>query len=269
MPFKRITKSSQSRVSKRGFKRRRTTGIGVKSFNTIKRHAPTILKFANAFWCKQPFPDRYDTWLSYANNGYTALGASSVSFGQGLSTPVFPSTQNNGLGGIPNPFVSIATADCAGLKNILVNSSTSSGLYTTGIVLGVKIELVIMPQGSGDTLVAAMAPVTGGSTYGNIIPITQGPNSISKVCEFSVPSGSNTLSNYFSLPGLAGMSTKEYIANPSNYFTYAAVPTNAWVAQVFWKTSDTAITSYPVTYQLRAMYHCLFFNRADTALIDN
>jgi hypothetical protein len=269
MPFKRITKSSQSRVSKRGFKRRRTTGIGVKSFNTIKRHAPTILKFANAYWCHQPFPDRYDTWLSYSNNGYTAAGANNISFGQGLSTPVFPSTQNNGLGGIPNPFVAIAIADCAGLKNILVNSSTGTGLYTKGIVLGVKIELVIMPQGPGDTLFAVMAPVTGGSSYGTSITASQGPNSISKVCEFSVPASSNTLAQYFSLPGLAGMSTKEYLANPSNYFTYAVAPTNNWVAQFFWNTSDTANTGQPVTYQLRTMYHCLFFNRADTALLDN
>lgn len=249
---------------------RRAFGTG--AFDLIKAHGPTFLKFAKSYICKQPLPDRYDTWLFLDNYGHYPSGGSVGSAAFSLNNLDTPLNLTGGLAlALPNPVTSVATAQFAGLRNLLVNATTGTGIWNFCRVWSIRVDLWFEPSSLGtDTVNVAMAPVTGNTAaYLTVVTCGQGPNSTVKSCTQSVADKMNTLSNLYSMPQLCGISQKEYAADDTHSFNLGAAAPNPTVyLNIQWGTADALALAAALPWKLRLAAHVEFYGRVDSALLD-
>lgn len=273
MPQTTRTRSARSTRTTRRRRRATTTmmrsNVGRAAFNIIKRHAPSLLKFAYSYYCKQPFPDRYDCWLTYDNVGSFATGTATGAFGFALNDIVYPLNKPGALNlKLPFPFAAVTAANPAGLKNILYNNVTSTGLYNQFVVLGTQVSMIVTPGNAPDSLAVSMAPVVGSTlNYVDVVRCGQGPNSVQKVIQFA--QGDRTMSQFYSGPSLRGQSYTEYIGDSNNWGSFSTPPPIGTFSNVQWETQAQNTTNNAVNFTVQIKFHCLFFGRVDTGLLDS
>ena len=222
--------------------------------------------------CLRPVPDRMYTWLTLSNAGFYAAGTATGSAGFALNYLPFPLSQSGLLGVVfPNPVQALNATNPAGWKNLIQNSTTNTGIYTWCRIHKAKVDLTFMPQGSGDTINVAIAPVQGtAQNYSGYWQASQGPYGRQKVCEFSVPAVSNTISMEWDMSKLFSIPSKLYSGQIGTGFTNTTLPTTplSAFANVQWRTIDSAVTSFPIGWNIKIQYLCEFWGTVDVALID-
>lgn len=245
--------------------------FGTGAFDLLKAHGPTFLKFARSYICKQPMPDRYDCWLFLDNYGHYASGAAVGSAAFSLNNLNTPLNVTGALGvALPNPVTAVGSAMYAGLKNLLYNAATGTGIWNFARVWSVRVELWFCPQSTGDTINVSMAPVTGNvAAYLTVVTCGQGPNSCNSSMTNGVAASMNTIRNYYSMPALCGISQKEYAADDTHSFNLGAAAPNPTVyLNVQWGTADAQNLASTLPWKLRLAAHVEFYSRVDSALLD-
>lgn len=225
-----------------------------------------VIQYTN-LTTQTPFPPRYRTILSCANDGYIATASANVgSFYVNLNYPSTP--YSNGAGSsLPNPAVTVTTLWPAGFHNLLYNSTTNSGIYTRGVVYRARLEVTIMPTSTFDALVACIVPVDSSfATFTNVQNAEQAPYAVKKiVCSSSGPS--NKLVCDIALPKLQGMQSIRDVKDlSSNYFTQSAVPGTTYKFQVLWQTLNQQVFNNYCGISVRVFYYVEFFEEANAQL---
>jgi len=236
----------------------------------------TTLSFRGSLATSQPVPDRYLTWLTFENAGFIGGAVSAASYSFGINNVVAPfGTANTGTVTIPNPFVAVATGNPLGLKNLLFNASTSTGLYERVRVWTsrIDIEFGYISSFSTGTSTGAMvhvgaAPIVGTTTsYAAVTGLSNGPKSKA----ISIISGTkpSMISMIYSIPALLGIN-KAHFNGPlvGSDQSFTTQPSQYVALQFGFATANGAnLGSDSFAFRIRMQMHCEFYNRVDTALL--
>lgn len=233
-------------------------------------HKTTGQWFKAAALCKQPVADSYITDIFATAQGSFSIGAGSKTsgFAFSLNYPVFPFNQVGALGvGLPNPIIANNTNDPAGLKNLLFNSGTATGLWLNGITLATAVELTVQPQNIGDNVKVVMVPVANSTAnYGNPENAGAGPNSVERTFTSVYPS---KMYRSWSPAAIAGIPDRLWESQMGTYnFTFASAPVPQQFVQVWYRTMNNVDLVSILPVMIRVRYTVRFFNRADAALLD-
>lgn len=234
-------------------------------------HKTTKMSFPFSFFCRQPLPDQFFTWLCCDMIGYADDTSVSGNFAFGLNILSFPFNQPGGLGvTLPHPFSAVNAANPAGLKNVLYNSSTSTGIWNFYRVWATQVELVSTPFSQADRVYITMAPVYENvNAYGSVITSGQAPNSMEKMVEAGVSAKENTLAALYKIPNIVGQDSRSFLASGAYVGSFSAAPSAPVYMNVNYATADKGTLSGNLTFSVRLRFHVEFFQRVDTALLDN
>jgi hypothetical protein len=225
-----------------------------------------MAKMPKALTHNQLFPDRLMTWMDCASGGIIASGSSAGKFGLGLNILTTPFNQNGGNSVWPSPQISDATVQPSGLKNILYNSGTNTGIYNFYRVWKVKVEVSILPQTSDDATTVCIAPVNSTGSYGTIETIQQGPNSKYKLVNLTE---FRTLRATYDVPALMGVSKQDYGALSANTTgSFATTPSSYLFLQTTVQNAFYQNWSSNLGWNVRLKYMVEFLQRADVPLLD-
>jgi hypothetical protein len=224
-------------------------------------------------------PEKFITQLRYANVGYWAAG---TAFGTLSQTGITLSNLNSPLnvtGGNwvawanPVGLLGTASADQAtGLKNLLYNSVTGTGFYTSYRVRGVLVRISIFPETSLDNINTVYAPLAGtsGFTLGGVTTIANSqdaPFAQYKICnQISMNGGIKTM--YFRNHEIRGQSLRQFNDDPGNVGTYALAPSNAITLSTLIQTQDQANTNASIGWNVQLCYDVEFFQPISQFLLD-
>ena len=100
----------------------------------------------------------------------TGNTVSNFTFAVGINTPSLPFNQTGGTAsGLPNPAVPLNQLQPAGLKNLLLNSTTNSGIYANYRVWTAGVEVTASSTNAADLGYLAIAPLIGtAASYGGV-----------------------------------------------------------------------------------------------------
>lgn len=274
MPFKRSFRTFRSRSSrfiKRRSNRSRFTSTARKAISAIGKHAVnTVFNYVSRH-CHRPIPSRYFVWLEANNYGYAAPGSNGGGFGFQLSTLPFPFNRSGAIStAIPNPVTAIGTADYCGLKNLLQNSSTGTGLWFRYRVWKVDAQISFIPGNVSDQVTVAMASVTDGlNSYSTVVAAGQGPFSRTKQIGTGNSGKDNCLQMSFDMPSIHGLTKAQYAADESVTGSYATVPILEVFANVLWGTTDRVVLANALGIDVKLRAWVELFQPMDVSLIDN
>lgn len=232
---------------------------------TSTQRRTTVLKCPNS---DQPFPDRYFAWLEINNSGYWAANAgASVGFdvdANQLTTPFNPAVGSV----MPNPLVAANVAQPAGLKNLVTNAGTGTGLYVNYRVWRAICTITVQPTSSGDPQIICIAPTTAGGIYGSITTASQGPNSVKGTATSSTGTSDNTVQCNISLPKVLGVPESVYAADINTAGSFSTGPVTSANFQFFAYNQNQVVNTNKLPYTVRVRYFVEFFNRTDSSLLD-
>jgi hypothetical protein len=224
-------------------------------------------------------PEKFITQLRYANVGFwpnaSVLGVLSQ-YGITLSNLVAP-LNVTGANWVawqnPVGVLGGASAEQAtGLKNLLYNSVTGTGFYTSYRVRGVSVKISIFPETSLDNLNTVYAPLAGttGFTLGGTTTIANSqdaPFAQYKICnQISMNGGIKTM--YFRNHEIRGQSLRQFNDDPGNVGTYASAPANAITLSTLLQTQDQGNTVSSVGWNIQLCYDVEFFQPISQFLLD-
>lgn len=257
--------ASRSWKKKRSFKKK----VRVSAGSSSARSQITRVVNPNSFTLLQPVPDRYFTWLVIENSGHYNLGsAADQDIMLGLSQLPQPFSATGGVGtGLLNAKASINSLQYTGMKNLLFNSTTGTGLWSNYRIWTTMTELTV--NSTADTFDVGMAPVEGTGSYPTIQQLAQAPQSVRKT---SAP-GSNQLGNPLkltvSLPKVLGITKKEYGAYASNtYGVFGTPPAAPIFLQISWSNILNGVTGAATNVVVKQKAFVEFFGRVDTGLLE-
>lgn len=207
-------------------------------------------------------PDSYKCWVTLTNTGYWPTAVQTNSFQFVVDQIVDPFNATGGTGKtIPNPLVSASGVSPSGVRNLLYNTVTSTGIYKNYRVWRVKLRFEVAPQLNGDASTIAMAPVIGAAgAYAGINQICQAPNSVSKMAVVGTP---NVLTANWSIPELLGIKESDY-ATTSTASTYATSGTI--LPQVGYNAVDGNLAN-ALPFFIKIQQFVEFFSRSDYNLL--
>lgn len=217
-------------------------------------------------------PSRLFQWMTVNEMGYLSSGAMTNrgDFNFDLNYPVTAFNSTGGTGFLLPNSIFGTSGNPAGLKNMLLNPSTNTGLYEYGRVWRVKGQVTFVPQTNTDNLMVSVNPVTSAAAvYGNVVTARQAPYARTKVIEANTSAKANTIFFDYSLPTIVGVKKSEYGAQSANtYFTYATGPNQPLYAQVTWQQLWNSNLSNAVAIEIKLRYFIEWFQRTDTSLLD-
>jgi len=273
MPPKRKRFGKRGTKFQRKFRKafKKTASVGWSSSRSSRLNdSVTTLNFKASLGTRMPLPDRYLTWISLENQGSYPVGASaSQSFFFALNDIVFPLNKPGPGTALPNPVLAIGTQVPVGVRNLLVSAVVPGvGIYTQFRVWSTQLELTFSPQGAGDNINIAVAPLAqAGLAVSNFQQLCSAPNAVIKQCMFGSSSESNTIRAMWSMPALAGVPKKLYPAFASAIGNGTVPPGLPYFVQVGYQTNTNAVTVAIVPVKVVIRYHVEFMNRADAALL--
>jgi hypothetical protein len=254
--FRRNNKRKDSKYSKRGNK---SKGYGVKD--------ATLVKVPSAHSSDQLVPDRFMTWLDISNNAFIAAGQAFGRYGFGLNIITLPFSQNGGNSVFPNLSVVAGTAQPNGLKNLLYNSGTSTGLYNFYRVWKVHVSVTAVPLGTHDSIVLVANPINANGDYGSCTTAMQGPNAKVIVATNSTP---KTVSSSYDVPALMGILKSDYASlTPNTTGSFATTPASYLFCQITAQTVSNEDLAYNLGLVINIRYQVEFLQRADVVLLDS
>jgi hypothetical protein len=213
-------------------------------------------------------PLKFHTQFTYANAGYFPVATTFGTLTQfpiNISNLVFPqSLTGANWTAWANPVSAVTTADPTGLRNLMYQSSTSTGFYNQYRVKEVIARVSIFPETSLDNLNVIYLPLNGptGATMGGantIASLQDAPFAQHKIINQVSPNGG--VHTVRILPHqIRGQTITQYNNDPSNVGTYSVPPVNVITLSVLVQTQDQAATNASVgwnvhlTYKVELMY---------------
>jgi len=226
---------------------------------------------------RQPFPDKYRTWITIEASGYRGSGAGSLPFSYNFALNYLTLPFNVG-GGVTqtllNPVIANASNQAAGLQNILYNSSTGTGIWQLYRVWRVKVAVTTtvatLNGGVNQCLISAGAPVLGQSnSYGTAQAVGSAPEGKYKIITSGTSGKENTLYFDFSMPELFGMPASQFQAYTPAAYAYAT--SAGALTQIFQHTlqasDQTTASAANIGIMIKMQFFVEFFNRVDTNLL--
>lgn len=234
-------------------------------------HGISTQFFRQGVICRQPFADSYECPIYIEAQGTFATGAGTNvgSFAFALNSPVLPFNNSGALGVLPNAVLANGSNNPNGLKNLLQNATTGTGLYVTGIVLATQVEVNFQPQTAGDNVKVAFGPVSGASnSYGSAEACAQGPQCYMSLCTSVMR---NSIKRAWSPASLLGIPDSLYGVTQfgTMNFTNTVNPVPTWFLQVYYRTLDNAVLVNVLPVVVRVRYMVRWFERTDTQLLDS
>lgn len=229
----------------------------------------TTLVFKQSFLTRQPIPDRYFCWLNCFMTGATnvGVGSNTGTWQIKLNALTFPFNTGSPM---PNPIQAVNVTNPAGLKNLLFNSTTSTGLWGFYRVHRVRVSHTFQPQTAGDNCTCGIAPLINTGGYGGLITLSQGPNAKTIVTTIGGTGANDTLYQNIDVAAALGIKKELYAANVfTTAGSFAAPPTQVLNLQAIYNTIDNSVLTAPLQYAVRLQFLVEFFERIDTALIDS
>jgi len=267
-------RSSSSAPKRRSFSRKKkftraktTQGSATSANSTVSTVDFKLSKFS-----KQIVPDRFFTWITIENQGATGSGAGTNvgTFGFSINDIVFPLNKNGSVGAnLPNPFQAVNSWNEQGLKNLLYNTATNTGLYNNFRVWTSIANVTFTLANAADgALNAVLLPLSQAAVaYGTPEAMEAAPNSIVKTCAQGSSGGSCTLTCVASQPALAGVPKTLFPSFASALGAFSAGPGLPMYWQVGWRTHANAVLTNSVGIKVLVQYKVEFCNRVDAALI--
>jgi len=240
-----------------------------------KRNPMTIVHVPKSLKLHQPMPDQYWCWLRHQSQGLIPIfgGAGAIySWGYQGNNPWLPlNTHGGATNSMPSPVVSVNTQQPSGLKNLLYNATTATGLYQTGRVWKVRGKITYYPQALSDQVLCCMAPVIGSSAaYTLSSNMMDGPHGVGWIASAYNTSKLNSHSFQYDIKEILALTHEEMSGNNLNTFTYSTAPTSANQVNILniVQTLDQVITNNTIPVVLELEYYVEFFNRCDTQILD-
>lgn len=184
-----------------------------------------------------------------------------------MNNPVFPFNTTSPLA---NPHQPVATWNCTGLKNVLFNASTTTGIWRYGMVIGTKLMLDVYPESSNDNTMVAVSACQDVASLGGPYPsaeaIAQSPSSAVMIADAN---SKNHLVKYWSSAQLAGLNNELWATQFNNYsFTAALGPVVIQLLQVSFDKLDNGTFTSNVGIRAQLQFRVRLFGRVDSALLE-
>jgi hypothetical protein len=258
-----------SSTKKRHFNKTRKFKKSSSSSSAGSDSRVVALSFKGSLRSLQPMPDTFKTWVTATNSGYwpTGTGTSTNSFQLAIDAICKPFNNTGGTGKLlPNPLVATASESGSGVKNLLYNTDTNTGIYVNYRVWRVILEVQAVPQTQGDSALFAMAPIVNtASQYTSINGITQGVNSVSKMITAGTSGKGDMIKANWSIPAILGIQDNQY-ATTSTAQSYGY--TGNVFPQIGYNLLDgntALVNTLPVFVKMNQFVE--FFRRADGQLL--
>jgi len=269
---RRFVRRGASTAKRRSFSKKRkfTRAKSTQGSSTSLNATVSKIDFKLSKFTKQIMPDRFFTWLTIENQGaYAPAFGVTGTFGFALNDIVLPFNKPGpATNTLPTPVQAINAWNEQGLKNLLFNTSTNTGLYNNFRVWTCIANVTLTSGNAADSFNLAVTPLSQAAlAYNNPEAIAAAPNSVVKSCTFGGSGASCTVTAMASHPALAGV--------PKNLFPSYAPALGAFVAtpglpmfwQVGWRTDDNQPNSGTMGVKVLLQYKVEFCNRVDSGLI--
>jgi len=266
-------RSSSSAPKRRSFSRKKkfTRAKSTQGSATSVNSAVSKIDFKLSKFSKQIVPDRFFTWLTIENQGSVAAGAGSNVgvFGFSLNDLVFPLNKNGPVGAnLPNPVQAVAAWNEQGLKNLLYNTATNTGLYNNFRVWTLIANITLTSGNASDSMNLVVVPLSQAAVaYGGPEAMAAAPNSVVKSCTFGGSGASCTATLVASHPALAGIPKNLFPSYAPALGAFSAGPGLPMFVQVAWRTDDNAALQSTMGIKVLLQYKVEFCNRVDAGLI--
>lgn len=268
----KVYKRKSSFKKKKGTYRKKVKSSSFPTLNATSTSSNSRLTHKASLRTRQLMPDSYSTWITTTNAGYwpSVAGAATNSFQFAIDQIVDPLSLTGGTGKVlPNPISALATTSGAGVKNLLYNTTTSTGLYLNFRVWRVKVEIQVIPQAAPDATMIAMAPIREATnSYTTLNQIAQAPNSSSITVVSGTSAHQDSIKGNYSLPDLVGVSRTGFEAPVGlSFYVYNSAPRN--FIQVGYNTVTNAIPTQPLQIMITMQQYVEFLGRADSVLLNS
>jgi len=179
---------------------------------------------------------------------------------------VTPFNNTGGTGKLlPNPLVATASESGSGVRNLLYNTSTNTGIYVNYRVWRSVLEVQAVPQTQGDSALFAMAPIVNtASQYTSINGITQGVNSVSKMITAGTSGKGDQIKANWSIPAILGLTDAAWQSSVGQSYGY----TGNVFPQIGYNLLDgntALVNTLPIFIKQHQFVE--FFRRADGQLL--
>lgn len=272
---RRFTRRSFSSAPKRrSFSRKKkfTRAKTTQGSSTSVNSAVSKIDFKLSKFSKQIVPDRFFTWLTIENQGFTAGGAGSNvgTFGFALNDIVLPLNKPGPTAvTIPGPVQAVNAWNEQGLKNFLFNTATNTGLYNNFRIWTSIANVTFSLANAADAAVnAVLLPLSQAATaYPNPEAMEAAPNSVVKTCAQGSAGASCTLTCVASAPALYGVPKNLFPSFASALGSFSATPGLPMFWQVGWRTAANAVLNNALGIKVLIQYKVEFCNRVDAGLL--
>jgi len=268
-------RSSSSAPKRRSFSRKRkfTRAKSTQGSATSVNSAVSKIDFKLSKFSKQIVPDRFFTWLTVENQGSITSGAGSNTFSWAFSLNdlVFPLNKNGPVGfNLPNPVQAVNAWNEQGLKNLLYNTATNTGLYNNFRVWTTIANVTYTSGNAADSMNLVIVPLSQAAIgYLNPEAMAAAPNSVVKSCTFGGSGASCTATLVASHPALAGVPKNLFPSYAPALGAFTAGPGLPMYVQVAHRTDDNANLQATAGVKVIIQYKVEFCNRVDAGLIQS
>jgi len=184
----------------------------------------------------------------------------------GMSYIQTPFATLSGYSGWPNPFSSLTGTSVVGIKNLLFNTTTNSGLYQSYRVHGVKTKILFMPQALSDTSNCAVTCHTGATPFTTYNTAVDAPYAKTKIMNAN-QTKDNVITYYMKNRTVRGQTKQQFNDDPNNTGTYTNNPTNVIVMDVYLIAQDGVNLIANMGYQVEVEYFIELFAPVSQNLI--
>lgn len=274
--FKRRFSHRKSSAKRRSFSKKRKFVRAKAAPNSATSANTTVSKidFKLSKFTKQIVPDRLFTWLTIENQGFTPGGAGSNvgTFGFALNDIVFPLNKPGPTATlIPNPTQAVNAWNEQGLKNLLFNTATNTGLYNNFRVWTAIANVTFSLANAADSAVnAVLLPLSQAAVaYATPEAMSAAPNSVTKVCAQGSAGASCTVTCVAGHPALAGVPKNLFPSYAPALGAFSATPGLPMFFQVGWRTAANIVLNNALGIRIQIQYKVEFCNRVDSGLLQN
>jgi len=207
--------------------------------------------------------------MNLENQGAQPMGAgtNTGSFAFALNDLINPFSKTGALA-VGLPGLVIAGQNAQFLKNILVNTTTNTGIYNQYRIWSTAVTVTYTPGNAADSVNTVMVPLASASvSYSSFEAMSTGSNSVSGASTFGSSAAGSTMSGIWSMPALAGVPKNLFPAFSSSIGTFAASPGLQHFLQVAYRTDNNAVLTAVVGIRVQIAYHVEFFTRADAVAL--
>lgn len=263
---------------KRFFKKRFSSSSSSSSSSAFSSKAKSNeivskLSFKSARFTRQPLPDRFFTWLQLENQGAqpAGVGSNTGTYGFAINDIVTPLNKPGPAGfALQNPVVALNLLNPQGLKNLLFNGSTNTGIYTQFRVWTCIAKFTFIPGSFADGANIAMAPLaSAASAYTSLETLSSAPNAVTGTASNGGSGASQSIEATWSMPALYGIPKTVFPAFASAIGTAGTPPGLPLYAQIAYRDDANQNLVNIAGTKLQVMYHVEFCNRADATLLNS